>query len=281
MSEKKSAAKSRLTESILKAREEKRFARIPYLTAGFPDPERFWESLSQLDENGADVIEIGAPFSDPVADGPVIAAASQEALKNGVSLKWILDGLKTRSFKSPLVVMSYANPLLQFAWEEAGGSSLPEKTFSSLKILGEALKEAGILGVIVPDLPLEESAPFREALELSEVDLVILVGPNTTRFRMEEYRSVARGYVYVVSVLGTTGVRQGLPPEVEDTLKRAREVFSLPLALGFGIKEPGQLKGLSTSPDAVVFGSALVRHLKEGGGAGEFMKPWLGEGGAL
>jgi tryptophan synthase alpha chain len=270
-------AESRLTDAILSAKAEGRPARIPFLTAGYPDPARFWESLAALDANGADIIEVGIPFSDPVADGPVIAAASQEALGQGAGLAWALEGLRQRKLKAPIVVMSYANPLLRHGWDRAGGVTIAERTWSSLKTLGEALKDAGVSGAIVPDLPLEESKPYREALGLSGIELIALVGPNTTKARMEEYREVAKGYVYVVSVLGTTGVREGLPPEVRDTLVRARGVFSLPLALGFGIKEPGQLEGLGGClPDAVIFGSALLRHLKSGKDAASFMKPWLG-----
>jgi tryptophan synthase alpha chain len=270
-----SGGESKLTEAILGARAENRLARVPFLTAGYPGLDSFWVNLEALAQNGADIIEIGVPFSDPVADGPVIAAASQEVLESGVSLGWILKGLKERKLSSPLVLMSYANPLLQHNWAAAGGTSLPERVFSSLKMLGVELKEAGVSGVIVPDMPLEESKPFREALALSGIDFIALVGPNTTSERMREYDKVATGYVYVVSVLGTTGVREGLPPEVVETLKRARDVFSLPLALGFGIKEPKQLEGLSVQPDAVIFGSALLRHLKEGKSAESFMRPWL------
>jgi tryptophan synthase alpha chain len=266
---------SRLTEAILRAVKEKGFARIPFLTAGYPTLTSFWDSLYDLSENGADIIEIGVPFSDPVADGPVIAELSQEVLKHGVSLEWIISGLKERNYKTPIVLMSYVNPLLQFAWDRAKGLSIPEKIYSSLKILSETLKDANVRGIIIPDLPLEESKPFRENLSASGIDFVVLVGPNTTKYRMEEYNSVATGYVYVVSVLGTTGVRDGLPAEVVDTLKRAREVFTLPIALGFGIKEPKQLSGLSVKPDAVIFGSALLKHMRDGHSAGSFMEPWL------
>jgi tryptophan synthase alpha chain len=272
------SAPSTLTEAILKARKENRAARIPFLTAGFPSPEVFWESLGELAENGADIIEIGVPFSDPVADGPVIAQASQEALAQGVSLKWLLSGLKERTFSCPLVLMSYTNPLLQYGWAEAGGDALPQRTWLSLKILAGAMKESGVAGAIIPDLPLEESFPYRISLALQDIDLIVLVGPNTTKSRMGEYAKTAAGYVYVVSVLGTTGVRDGLPPEVEDTLRRASEAFTLPLALGFGIKEPSQLKHFSVQPDAVIFGSALVKHLREGKSAKSFMEPWLRDG---
>ncbi|MDR1395770.1 MAG: tryptophan synthase subunit alpha [Deltaproteobacteria bacterium] len=266
--------KSRLTEAILKANKEKRPARIPFLTAGFPSLEKFWDCLKELDTNGADVIEIGVPFSDPVADGPVIAAASQKALENGVSLEWILKGLDSFSVKAPLVLMSYANPLIQYAWAVDSSMTQMESMYLSLEKLAQDMCSK-VSGVILPDVPLEEAAPFREAFDDCGVDLVALVGPNTTSDRMERYARVARGYVYVVSVLGTTGVREGLPLDVKATLTRARAAFDLPLALGFGVKEPAQLTGLARLPEAVIFGSALVKHLDEGGSCRDFMAPWL------
>ncbi|MDR2421784.1 MAG: tryptophan synthase subunit alpha [Deltaproteobacteria bacterium] len=269
------SAHSRLTEAILAAAQEKRPARVPFLTAGCPSPDKFWDCLSELDENGADVIEIGAPFSDPVADGPVIAAASQKAILDGVSLDWILEGLSRQKLKAPVVLMSYANPLIQYAWDRAEeGASLSRKVMSSLTILAEDISRL-VDGVIVPDAPLEESGPFQMAFDEKGVDLIVLVGPNTTSKRMEKYATLARGYVYVVSVLGTTGVREGLPLDVKATLARARAAFDLPLALGFGVTGPQQLAGLSRLPDAVIFGSALVKHLIEGGRCRDFMAPWL------
>lgn len=267
--------RSILTEAILKAKKENRPARVPFLTAGIPGLDSFWENLTELSENGADIIEIGVPFSDPVADGPVIAAASQKALGLGVTLDWLLKGLTRKDFKVPLVLMSYSNPLLRYAWKDRAGASLKSLIEESLSNLARDLNKAGISGVIIPDVPLDEAEPYDKALDREGIDLIALVGPNTTRERMEEYDKVAKGYVYVVSVMGVTGVREGLPREALETLKRARESFSLPLALGFGIKEPGQLKSLPFQPDAVIFGSALVRHLEDGKSAKEFMEPWI------
>ena len=266
---------SPLTSAILRARSQGRPARVPFLTAGIPGPESFWDGIEELSECGADIIEIGVPFSDPVADGPVIAAASQKALGLGVTLGWILEGLGSRKIRVPVVLMSYANPLLRYAWKEEEGKGLAEARDGSLRALARDMRAAGAAGAIIPDLPLDEAPPYREALRAEGLDLIALVGPNTTRERMKEYAKSASGYVYVVSVMGVTGAREGLPPEALETLLRAREIFTLPLALGFGIREPGQLKGLPFRPDAVIFGSALVRHLEEGGSAREFMEPWL------
>ncbi|MDR1314745.1 MAG: tryptophan synthase subunit alpha [Deltaproteobacteria bacterium] len=272
-----------LAAAIRKANGEGRCGRIPYVTGGFPTPHAFWDVLSELCDNGADIVEIGVPFSDPVADGPVVAEAGRRALEEGVTLRWLLEGLSRRKFSAPLVLMSYANPLVQYGWAEAAGAAAPGGgpygaggvLPKSLGILASAAKAASVAGAIVPDLPLEESGPFREAFSAEGIDLIPLVGPNTGAARMKEYLPSARGYVYVVSVLGITGMRKGLPPEAEETLKRARQVFDIPLALGFGIKEPSQLDGIASPPDAVIFGSALLRHLADGGSAKDFMAPWI------
>lgn len=254
---------SRLEARVAAANAAGRPALVPFLTAGFPTLDRFWEEMDGLDRGGADIIEIGVPFSDPVADGPVVEAASLRALENGVTLRWILDGLKARAgrYDAELVLMGYYNPFLQYGLENLAADAAA----------------AGVAGFIVPDLPLEEDAEMRALLAARGIDLIALVGPNTTEERMAEYAAVASGYVYVVSVLGITGVREGLPPEVPQTLARARRAFRLPLALGFGIREPKQLEGFSDRPDAVVFGSALLRHIDAGNSAESFLAAWKRE----
>lgn len=255
----------------------------PFLPAAFPRADSYWDNLVELNRNGADIIEIGVPFSDPIADGPVVAAASQEALSNGGSLRYIFDGLaKHRSrLTCGLTLMGYTNPFIQFAWNQAAdatdGRSLQATVAESLKLLARQLKESGIQGLIVPDLPLEESRPWLEALTVEGLDLIPLVGPNTSLEKMKSYaQSGMNGYVYVVSVMGTTGVREGLPPEVTETLQRAREAFDLPLALGFGLSSAEQVTAIDKNlrPDAAVFGSALIKHLEAGGRAGDFMNRW-------
>jgi tryptophan synthase alpha chain len=265
-----------LTQAILNARQKGRLALIPFLTGGYPDRDLFWTALEDLSNSGADIIEIGVPFSDPVADGPVVAAASLKALELGVDLNWILKGLSQTKPRRPLVLMSYANPLVQYAWSKTKPSStLERRLLESLSLLALEAKAAGVSGFIVPDVPLEESGPFQKAFSQAGLAMVPLVGPNTSLERMEKYAPWAAGYVYVVSVLGTTGVREGLPPETIQTLERAKKAFKLPLALGFGLKHPSQLKDLGASPDAVIIGSALLKHLAQGGRASEFMAPWL------
>ncbi len=252
-----------LEEKIRKTNGTGRPALIPFLTAGFPDRDRFWETLGELDEHGADVIEIGVPFSDPVADGPVVEAASRKVLSDGVNLAEILRELALRKgmLKAGIVLMGYYNPFLQYGLEK----------------LAEDAANAGVHGFIVPDLPYDEAAPMRDLLKAKGIALIPLVGPNTGEKRMQLYAQVSEGYVYVVSVMGITGAREGLPPQVEATIRRARKMFSLPVALGFGLKEPSQLLGSppEAMPDAAVFGSALLTHIEKGKKASEFMERWL------
>lgn len=251
-----------LKERIEAANRQGRIARVPFLTAGFPDPERFFPALRELDESGADIIEIGVPFSDPVADGPVVEDASRRALEMGITLNWVLQGLNALSprLKAGLVLMGYYNPFFQYGLERLAADAA----------------EAGVHGFIVPDLPLDEDSPMRAALTARNMDLVALIGPNTSDERMGEYARIATGYVYVASVMGTTGVRRNLPAQAAETVRRAREIFSLPVALGFGIKSPDQVKAMPVQPQAAIFGSALLRHLDAGGSAAEFMRPWKG-----
>ena len=255
--------KSRLQIAIESANKQGRTALIPFITAGFPDMDRFWEELQAIDQAGADIIEIGVPFSDPVADGPVIENASRDALARGVTLAWILDGLKQRAgqFKAQLVLMGYINPFMQYGYEK----------------LAKDAHQAGVAGFIIPDVILEESQEIRQALAPYDIDVITLVAPNTSLERMKEYAQSARGFVYVVSVLGTTGGTVDLADSVTNTLSRAREAFDIPLALGFGLKEPSQLDVLPSDmrPDAAVFGSALLRHIEEGKPVASFLAPWL------
>ena len=249
-----------LQHRIETANAQGRIARIPFITAGFPDRERFLAALRELDESGADIIEVGVPFSDPVADGPVVEDASRRALEAGISLEWIIRELTALSpkLKAGLVLMGYYNPFLQYGLD---------------RLAADAAK-AGVQGFIVPDLPLEEDVPFRAALAPFSMDLVALVGPNTSDARMHEYAQTASGYVYVVSVMGTTGVQQSLSAQAAETVSRAQSIFPLPVALGFGIQNPAQVAAMPVQPQAAVFGSALLRHLDAGGTAKEFMAVW-------
>jgi tryptophan synthase alpha chain len=249
---------SKLTRRIRAAGDRK--ALIPFLPAGFPDLEGFWNALAELDAAGADVIEIGVPFSDPVADGPVVESASLSCLERGVCLEWILGELRKRrgNIGAEIVLMGYYNPFLQYG----------------LTRLARDAAEAGVSGFIVPDLPLEESSEMRAALDEHGLDLVPLVGLNTNNERLRLYAEGARGFAYFVSVMGTTGAKLSGPEEIRGKLAAAQEAFDVPLALGFGISKPEDLADFGEHLDAVVFGSALIRHIREGKSAGSFMEAW-------
>ena len=250
----------RLSRRVEKATREGRKALIPFLPAGFPNPDGFWDNILELDRHGADIIEIGVPFSDPVADGETVEEASQESLRQGINLDWIFEGLRQWGprLNAEVVLMGYVNPFLQFGWRR----------------LAQEMGECGVSGLIAPDLPLEESDGPEACLQDAGACLVRLVGVNTSAERMRQYAPRARGFVYFVSVLGTTGSGAGLSPQLLQGLQRAREIFPQPLALGFGLSRPEQLEGMRELVDAVVFGSSLIRHIRDGGRPAEFMARW-------
>lgn len=252
-----------LEEKIRNANSAGRIAVIPFITAGFPDKETFWQVLEEIDQCGADIIEIGVPFSDPVADGPVVEDASRRVLEAGVNLEWTLAGLRERKgkYKAALVLMGYFNPFLQYGIE---------------KLALDALA-ADIAGIIIPDLPFEESGEIKKIFHDRGLALVPLVGPNTPPERMALYAKDAMGYVYAVSVMGVTGEREKLAESVAATIRRARDAFAIPVALGFGLREPSQVEILppDARPSAAVIGSALLKHIDSGKKAEEFLKRWL------
>ena len=243
---------------IAAAAAQGRTALIPFLPAGFPDKDRFWKELHDLDALGADVIEIGIPFSDPVADGPVVERASLHCLGQCVTLAWILKELAARTgdLAAALVLMGYYNPILQYGLDRFAADAAT----------------AGVGGVIVPDLPLEESAPLREKLDAAGVALIPLVGLNTSPERMAAYAAFNPPFAYMVSVMGTTGRRDTLPPELVEKLDQAARAFSCPIALGFGIRATSQLAPFAGRIQAVVIGSALISHIENGGTAASFLE---------
>ncbi|MBN1894190.1 tryptophan synthase subunit alpha [bacterium] len=231
------------TFSLLRQRREK--ALIAYLTAGFPSLETWISNLKIMEQSGADVLEIGVPFSDPIADGPVIQAASQASLRNGTTLAVILEQLRAVSFQKPLVLMSYLNPLLAMG---------PDRIFP-------CLKSAGITGLIVPDLPVEESAAFRRDSKKNGIDLVFLASPASPEQRLRKIAGASAGFVYAVSVKGVTGVREGLPAGIEDFMKALRRVTNKPIAVGFGISTPEQVRRFGNLADGVIIGSHFLQIL--------------------
>ena len=228
-----------------------------FLTAGHPTREGFPDLLGQV-AGVADLVEIGVPFSDPMADGLTIQRASHDALRNGVTLRWILDALRglPAPAAAPLVLMSYVNPLLAFGFNR----------------LAHGAVEAGVAGVVVPDLPLEESAPLDEALRSRDLALVQLVTPATPQPRLRELCRASRGFVYAVTVTGTTGGSGGVPAALLDYLDRVRTVSTLPVLAGFGIRSRRQVEAIARHADGVVVGSALIEVLERGEDPARFLR---------
>ncbi|HEY0931511.1 MAG TPA: tryptophan synthase subunit alpha [Gemmatimonas sp.] len=236
------SAPSRLTARFRALAAEGRKALVCYVTAGHPDPASSVQLLRGLAAAGADVIEIGVPFSDPMADGPVIQHSSQVALDHGITLARTLDIVKEAAVDVPVVLFSYLNPIL------AGGQDVLRRA-----------RECGVDGVLATDLPVGAD-PEREAwFGASGLDFVRLVAPTTPAPRMAEIARHGGGFVYLISRLGVTGERDSLPDDLPDTVQRLRSATSLPICIGFGISTPEHAKAAAALGDGVVVGSALVR----------------------
>jgi tryptophan synthase alpha chain len=230
-------------------------ALVAFITAGYPLREKFREHLTQVG-NEADVVEIGVPFTDPMADGMTIQRSSREALSQGVSLRWVLDELAAMQRPSaPLVLMSYLNPLLAFGFTK----------------LADACSRAGVCGFIVPDLPYDESAEFRAALDAHGIALIQMVTPVTEPARLKQLCDVSQGFIYAVTMTGTTG-RTASIGDVSKYLAAVRSVARLPVCAGFGIRTREQVEALRGHCEGVIVGSALVEVLETGQDAASFLK---------
>lgn len=233
-----------------------RTALVPYITAGYPEKDRFITTLKAI-ASEADVVEVGVPFSDPMADGVTIQRASHAAIAAGVSLRWILSELAAHGpFNAPIVLMSYLNPLLNHGYEK----------------LARASVAAGVCGFIVPDLPIEESADLRTALDAQGLALIQLVTPATPPERLKTLCEASRGFIYAVTVTGITGGARDLPAEVTSYLDRVRGIAALPVCAGFGVRRAEQVKALAPHADGVVVGSALVEQLEAGADPVAFLR---------
>ena len=231
------------------AKEEGRAALMPYLMGGFPDAATSAAVIDAYADSGADLIELGVPFSDPLADGPVIQRASQRALERGVTLKTVLEA--TRAIRAtsalPLLLFTYFNPLLQYG----------------LTRLAKDAKDAGADGVLVTDLPPEEAGEWLDAARPAGLDTVFLAAPTSPPERLRKVAEASRGFVYAVSRTGVTGERQSLSDDAKPLLERLRGLTREPVVLGFGIAAPEQAREAAQVADGVVVGSALVRFLEE------------------
>ena len=241
----------RLDETFAKLKIEGRKALITFITAGDPDLEATPDLVETLAAAGADIVELGVPFSDPLADGPTIQAASLRALAQGTTLKKIIVMVKEirRRTDIPLVLMSYYNPVYRYG----------------LKKLVADAAEAGVDGLIVPDLPLEESEELRR-LAAGKLAIIPLAAPTTPDLRLAKIVAAGRGFLYYVTVTGITGTRTSLPKELAQSLDRVKKIAGeLPLAAGFGISTPEQARTVGAHADAIIVGSALVEIVAQHG----------------
>src|SRR5215213_1387159 len=227
----------------------KRAALMPYLMGGYPSVEKSVSAGFAAADAGADLLELGVPFSDPLADGPVIHAAGTAALAAGATPFGVLGACERVAVRVPVVLMVYSNIVFT-----AGASGFALRAAS-----------AGASGLILPDLPHDEAGELREACDAEGLALVPLVAPTTTTERIAEIGADARGFIYTVSLTGTTGERAELPPDLTGTVERVRAATGVPVAVGFGISTPEQARSVAEVADGVIVGTRVVRAAGEGG----------------
>ena len=244
----KNESLSKVDEMFCELKNNKKLALMPFIMAGDPNIEITSEILLKLQENGADLIELGIPYSDPLADGPVIQLAASRALKSGTSLRKViklLESLKGK-LKIPIILFSYLNPLLCFGFEK----------------FCEMASNAGVSGLIIPDLPLEEAYKFSKIVSNHSMDLILLVAPTTPFERMKQISKHTKGFTYLVSVTGVTGERNKMENRVENLIAKLKDLNSNPIAVGFGISTPEHVnKVREWGADGVIIGSAFVKRI--------------------
>jgi len=244
---------SRISRRFAGLRESGEMGIVAYITAGDPSFAATLKFVIAIAEAGADVIELGVPFSDPLADGPTIQRASERALKNGATLPQLIDLVRqireadSPANEVPIVLFSYYNPVFQMGLEKFAASA----------------SAAGADGVLITDLTLEESEPYRGIMAAHHLDTVFLGAPTSTDERLEKIAAYSSGFLYLISRTGVTGVKDALPDDLPALLRRARHVTQLPLAVGFGISLPGHVSVLGGLADAAVVGSALVSEIEK------------------
>lgn len=244
---------SRLGATFERIRASGRPGLVTYVTAGDPDLSRTEGILRALDRGGADVLEVGVPFSDPLADGPVIQRATERALAAGTTLSGVLDLLERirPDVRAPMVIFSYANPILRLGAER----------------FADRARAAGVDGVLALDLPIEEADEFRDLLAGRGIDTILLLSPTTTDGRLRKAAALGSGFLYAISRLGVTGARDQIAAGAQEMVQRIRRVSDLPVALGFGISKPEHVREVGRWADAAVVGSALVSVIAEAGAA--------------
>jgi tryptophan synthase alpha chain len=242
---------SRLASTFARIRRNGHSGLVTYVTAGDPDLDRSAHILEALDRAGADVLEVGVPFSDPLADGPVIQRATERALAAGATLSSVLDmvGRVRSTVQAPIVIFSYANPVLRMGVEP----------------FAERAARAGVDGVLMLDLPIEEADDFRAMMARRGIDTIFLLSPTTTDARIRKAAGLGSGFLYAISRLGVTGARDQVASGAREIVRRIRAATDLPVALGFGISKPEHVREVGQWADAAVVGSALVNVIAEAG----------------
>jgi len=235
---------TRLQQTFARIRSNGHPGLVTYITAGDPDLDRTAGILRALDRAGADVLEVGVPFSDPLADGPVIQRATERALAAGTTLSGVLDLLRSirGDISAPIVIFSYANPILRLGAE----------------LFADRARDAGVDGVLILDLPIEEADESRTMLAKRGIDTILLLSPTTTDDRLRRAAELGSGFLYAISRLGVTGARDAVAAGAQEMVGRIRKVSDLPVALGFGISKPDHVREVGQWADAAVVGSALV-----------------------
>jgi tryptophan synthase alpha chain len=248
------SAASRIDALFARLRDEGRGGLITYTTAGDPDLPRSTEILKALARAGADVLEVGVPFSDPLADGPVIQRATERALANGTNLRRVLDAIAgiRNDIAAPIVIFSYANPICRMG----------------VDAFARRASDAGVDGVLALDLPIEEAGDFRGTLAERGLDTIFLLSPTTTDDRIRQAAALGRGFLYGISRLGVTGARDRVAEGALALVQRIRAQTTMPIALGFGISRPEHVAEVTAYADAAVVGSALVSLIATESGAG-------------
>jgi tryptophan synthase alpha chain len=239
---------SRIDLTFRHLKRNKQTALIGYITAGYPTKASLRTLVPTLAAAGLDLLEIGVPFSDPIADGPTIQHSSQIALRNRVTLAWILSSVKLlrkQGCRIPVILMSYCNPLFAMG----------------LSAFFQRAKASGVDGVIIPDLIPEEARPFSQAAQRSGIDLIYLVAPTTPKARLKAIAQQTHGFLYAVSLTGVTGMRKTVSSNVSGFLKSVKTVCRKPVAVGFGLSTPTQVRQMAAWADGVIVGSALIREI--------------------
>ncbi|MFO8041252.1 MAG: tryptophan synthase subunit alpha [Sodalinema sp.] len=240
-----------VSESFAHLRQTGQCALIPFITAGDPDLKTTAEALRVLDRSGADIIELGVPYSDPLADGPAIQAAATRALKQGVRLDDVLDIVRTvgPEISAPIVLFTYYNPILH----------------RGIEAFLKSIAEAGVKGLVVPDLPLEESQFLIDCAETVGVEVVLLIAPTSPKERILAIAEKSQGFIYLVSVTGVTGTRTQVSDRVKELIPQLRAITDKPIGVGFGISEPEHARQMKDwGADAAICGSAFVKRLSQG-----------------